>query len=95
VQVSVGRGIMLMYYREYRSLENIGIDWGISESQACRIVNKIEKVLTKYKLFQLPSKKDISQNTFEILLVDVTESPIQRPKKNKNNGTVVKRKNTH
>jgi hypothetical protein len=86
--------LMLSYYREYRTMENTGIDWGLSEAQTCRIINKIENILTKNKLFQLPPKKEIQESQFEIVLVDVTESPIQRPKKNKTLGTLVNTKNT-
>ncbi len=85
--------LMLSYYREYRTMENTRIDWGISEAQTCRIINKIENILTKNKLFQLPPKKEIQESQFEIVLVDVTESPIQRPKKNKKPGTQVSTKN--
>jgi len=33
----------------------------------------------------LPSKKELRESDFEIILVDCTESPIQRPKKNRGN----------
>ena len=85
--------LMLSYYREYRTMENTGIDWGLSEAQTCRIINKIENILTKNKLFQLPPKKEIQESQFEVVLVDVTESPIQRPKKNKDRGTLESTKN--
>lgn len=79
--------LMLSYYREYRTMENTGIDWGVSEAQTCRIINKMEKILTQYKLFQLPAKKELQETDFEVVLVDVTESPVQRPKKNRDTGT--------
>jgi hypothetical protein len=87
--------LMLMYYREYRTMENVGIDWNLSESQVCRIINRIELILTKNKLFQLPTKKEIQETNFEVVLVDVTESPIQRPKKNKEIGILENKENTH
>ena len=85
--------LMLMYYREYRTMENVGLDWNISEAQTCRIINKIEKILTKNKLFQLPTKKELQETNFEVVLIDVTESPIQRPKKNKDYGSQVRKGN--
>ena len=87
--------MMLMYYREYRTFLHISSDYGISETQCWRIVTSLEKLLIKSKLFHLPGKKALQQaNSFEIVLVDVAESPIERPKKNKENTTQGKRKNT-
>jgi hypothetical protein len=75
--------VMLGYYREYRTMFHIGIDIGVSESTVCRIIMKIEDILIKDKLFQLPPKKSISNMKIEAIIVDATELTIQRPKKNK------------
>lgn len=74
----------LMYWREYRTQFHIGIDYGISESRVCRIIQKIENILSTSKKFELPKKKKGSSGkmSFEVVLVDATESPIERPKKN-------------
>ncbi len=37
--------LTLQYLREYRTYYHIGKDWKISESNACRIVLKIENIL--------------------------------------------------
>ena len=85
--------MMLMYYREYRTFLHISSDYGISETQCWRIVTSLEQLLIKSKLFHLPGKKVLAQaNSFEIVLVDVAESPIERPKKNKENTIQGKRK---
>jgi len=75
----------LMYWREYRTQFHIGIDYGISESQVSRIIRKIEDILSGSKKFQLPIKKKKSSEkmSFEVILVDATETPIERPKKNR------------
>lgn len=87
--------MMLMYYREYRTFLHISSDYGISETQCWRIITSLEQLLIKSKLFHLPGKKVLQDaNSFEIVLVDVTESPIERPKKNKENTTLEKRKST-
>ena len=87
--------MMLMYYREYRTFLHIGSDYGISEAQCWRIITSLEQLLIKSKLFHLPGKKVLQQaNSFEIVLVDVAESPIERPKKNKENIIQGKRKHT-
>lgn len=87
--------MMLMYYREYRTFLHISSDYDISETQCWRIITSLEQLLIKSKLFHLPGKKVLQQaNSFEIILVDVAESPIERPKKNNENTTPEKRKGT-
>lgn len=75
--------LMLMYYREYRSQFHIGVTYGISESRVCEIISEIESILLSDKRFHLPGKKELlkPENNFEVVLVDVTESPVERPKK--------------
>jgi len=87
--------MMLMYYRAYRTFFYIGASYGVSESQAWRIIITQEKILIKSKLFHLPGKKVLTQaNTFEVVIVDVVESPVERPKKNSGNIILAKRKDT-
>jgi len=76
--------LMLMYYREYRTQFHIGLTYGISESRVCEIIKETESILIQDKRFHLPGKKALlnSDNNFEVILIDVTESPIERPKKN-------------
>lgn len=76
--------MMLMYYREYRTFFHISITYGISEPQTGRIIRQMEDLLIKNKLFHLPGKKELlkDENEFEVVLVDVTETAIERPKKN-------------
>jgi len=76
---------MLEYYREYRTLRHMGIDYGISEGQASKVVKDVEIVLIKSGKFSLPSKRVLydTDNTIEFISIDATESQIQRPKKSK------------
>lgn len=84
--------MMLMYYREYRTFLHISSDYGISETQCWRIITDLERMLIKSKLFHLPGKKVLEQaGSFEVIVVDVAESPIERPKKN-NVGIIQERK---
>ncbi|ACK72316.1 transposase, IS4 family protein [Gloeothece citriformis PCC 7424] len=75
--------MMLQYLREYRTYYHIGKDWKISESSVCRIVHKIENLLIKSRQFRLPGKKELwqSQRQEELVVMDVMESQIERPKK--------------
>jgi len=88
---------MLEYYREYRTLYHMGIDYGISEGQASKVVRDVESVLIKSGKFSLPSKRVLyeADSEIEFVIIDATESPIQRPKKSKSTTIQGKRNNTH
>jgi len=76
--------IMLMYYREYRTFFHVGASYGLSETQCWRIVTTIESILIASEVFHLPGKKKLTGGGIlsEVVIVDVSESPIERPKKN-------------
>jgi hypothetical protein len=73
----------LKYLREYRTMESIGADYIVSKSTICESIQWVENTLAKDKTFKLPGKKVLKEtsDTIEYIIVDVTESPIQRPKK--------------
>src|SRR4051812_39920429 len=75
--------MMLMYHREYRTFLHIGTDYGISESQCRRIVTDLENILIQSHAFCLPGKKALTASNvkWSVVLVDVGESPVERPKK--------------
>ena len=88
---------MLEYYREYRTLYHMGIDYGISEGQASKVVRDVESVLIKSGKFSLPSKRVLyeADNEIEFIIIDATESPIERPKKSKETIIQGKRDSIH
>ncbi|MEO0012591.1 MAG: hypothetical protein RLZZ535_980 [Cyanobacteriota bacterium] len=75
--------VTLEYWREYRTYFHIGVSWGVDESTIFRIVRKIEKMLLRSGLFNLPGKKILTTKDarIEVVVVDVTEHGIERPKK--------------
>ena len=83
----------LEYIREYRTYLHIATSYGLAESNAFEIIRWVENVLIKSKEFRLPGRKALlkSDNEFEVILIDATESPIERPKKNSVDSTRVKR----
>ena len=87
----------LMYWREYRTEFHIAQSYGISEATVCRTIQKVENTLVRSGKFRLPGKKALqasdqaSDTIFEVVLVDVSEQPIERPKKAKNGITAAKR----
>ena len=83
----------LMYWREYRTEFHIGIAYSISEATVCRTIRKVENVLMKSGEFRLPGRKALqpSDTLIEVVLIDATEQPIERPKKSNVGTTAVKR----
>lgn len=73
----------LNYWREYRTEFHIGITYGVSEATVCRTIQKVENALMKSGVFRLPGKKALQGNDtlIEVVLIDATEQPIERPKK--------------
>jgi hypothetical protein len=73
----------LKYLREYRTMESIGADYGVSKSTVCESIQWVENTLAKDRTFKLPGKRILKKppDAIEYVIVDVTESPIQRPKK--------------
>jgi hypothetical protein len=86
----------LMYWREYRTEFHIGLTYGVSEATVCRTIKKIENVLVKSGEFRLPGRKALqpSDTLIEVVLIDATEQPIERPKKNKNDTTAARKSGT-
>jgi len=72
----------LEYLREYRTYAHIAPSYDLSESQIYRIVKWVEDVLIKSGKFRLPGKGALLSGDIEIETKDVTECPIERPKKN-------------
>ena len=74
----------LEYLREYRTYFHISKSYNLSESNAYKIIKWVEDTLIKSKIFSLPGRKALLKNDMEheIILVDASETLIQRPKKN-------------
>jgi transcriptional antiterminator len=88
--------MVIMYWREYRDQEHLAIDYGISQSTVSRTIREIEDILIKSGQFSLPGRKSLrtKDGEYELVIVDVCETPTERPKKNKSESTVVKRNDT-
>jgi len=75
----------LEYWREYRTYAHIAASYGVHESNMYRLIKWVEDVLIKDGTFSLPGKKALlkSDVEYEVVLVDVTETPVERPKRGK------------
>ena len=51
--------IMLSYYKEYRTMQNMAFDYNVSKSTICESIQWVENTLMKSGSFNLPSKKDL------------------------------------
>ena len=88
--------IMLGYYHDYRTMENIAFDYGISKSTVYESIRWVENTLINSRKFSLPSKRSLTSNLdIDVVLVDATECEIERPQKNKSSITPARRKDIH
>jgi len=86
----------LKYLRQYVTQKELAYEFEIGEATVHDTIVWVENVLIKEGTFSLPGKKKLLEDDrIEIVLVDVTECPVERPKKNKENGTLEKRKDIH
>jgi hypothetical protein len=83
----------LEYWREYRTFFHIAKSWGLHESSAWRTIRRVEDILTKSRAFKLPGKKVLqpADHEIEFVVVDVAETPVERPKKSKKLTTAARR----
>ena len=76
--------LTLEYLREYRTQFHIAAAYGVGERTAGRVIRWVEDTLVKDGTFSLPGRKELlkSDTAVEVVLIDATETPAQRPKKN-------------
>lgn len=75
--------LALSYWREYRTEFHIAASYGVHESTANRVISKVEDVLMASGKFSLPKRRDVAETEWTVVLVDVTETPIERPQKSR------------
>ena len=85
----------LKYWRQYITQLELAFEFDVGEATVHDTIEWVEDVLIKSGKYALPGKKALLEdNDIEIILVDVTESPIERPKKNRGDGIQAKRNDT-
>jgi len=82
--------LALEYWREYRTFRHMSNDHQISKTEINRAVMWVEEVLSKSEEFKLSDIKERfaakkedeedGEDEAEIILIDVEEQPIERPK---------------
>ena len=87
--------LALEYWRQYITFAELGFNYGVAESTAHDITVWVENTLIKCGGFKLPGKKALLEDgELQIVLLDVMESQIERPKKNKKPTIQARRKST-
>lgn len=87
--------LTLKYYRYYVTQKALAFEFGVGEATVCDTIRWVEDALIKDGTFSLPGKKTLLEDDgIEVILVDVTECPIERPQKNSESTILAKRKGT-
>jgi hypothetical protein len=88
--------LSLQYWREYRTYFHLSVSWGVSEATVCRIVKRVEAILIQAQCLHLPGRKKLRQADapYEVVIVDASEMPIERPKKNSGAATAARKSAT-
>jgi len=76
--------IALIYMREYRTMHSIAVDYGVSKNEVWKVIHWVENVLIAADFLHIAGKKALLKPdaSMDVILIDVTECEIERPKKN-------------
>ena len=76
--------VTLGYYHDCRTMQNIAFDYDVSKSRISDAVKWVEQTLVRDGTFALPSKRALvnAGSDIAVVIVDATERPTERPKKN-------------
>ena len=90
--------LALEYWREYRSFRHMANDHQISKSKINEAVMWVENVLSESEEFKLKELKERFKpgegSSIEVILIDVEEQPIERPKYNQKDSYSGKKNST-
>jgi hypothetical protein len=72
----------LKYLRQYVTQKELAYEFEVGEATVHDTIVWVENTLVKDEKFKLPGKKVLLEDeSIDVILVDVTECPIERPKK--------------
>ena len=88
--------LALQFWREYRTHYHLAIEWQVAENTVRRTLQRVEDTLVKSGAFALPGRRKVGgvESHWQVLVVDVTESPVERPKKSSAPATRARRSAT-
>ncbi len=75
--------LTLQFWREYRAYHHLAFEWDVGENTVCRTIRRVEAALIKSGAFALPGRRKAggAGQAWEVVVLDVTEHPVERPKK--------------
>ena len=83
--------IALEYWREYRTMRHMAFDYNMPVSTLCDCITWVEDILSRSEKFKIPELKEKFKQREEdgdpirVVLIDVEEQPIERPKEDQKN----------
>jgi hypothetical protein len=85
--------LMLQYWREYRSMEHLAYEYNTVKSYIHKVTEWSEDTLARDGTYRLQGKKVLvdKEHAPRVVAIDVTEHPIEHPKKNRTQ-TILERK---
>ena len=92
--------IALEYWREYRAMRQMAFDYNMPVSTLCNCITWVEDVLSASSKFQIQNLKEKFKHRenegdpIRVVLIDVEEQPIERPKENQQHHYSGKKNNT-
>jgi len=88
--------IALQYWREYRTYRHIAFDYDVGKTAIGDSVKWVEDTLVADGSFSLPAKRTIEKynDDIEIIVVDVTEQEVERPKRGRKDGIPARKSDT-
>ena len=87
--------LSMKYWRQYVTQKELAYEFEVGEATTHDVIVWVEDTLAKSGKFALPGKKALLEDAeIEIVLVDVLESLVERPKKNNGDGIQGKRSDT-
>ena len=75
--------LTLQFWREYRTQYHLAMEWQVAENTVRRTIERVENTLIKSGAFALPARPKTggAEQEWSVVIVDVTERPVERPKK--------------
>lgn len=74
--------LTLKYNRQYVTQKELAFEFEVGEATVCDTIKWVENTLVKDGTFSLPGKKALLEDDgIEVVLIDVTECTVERPKK--------------
>ena len=91
IDVGLKLVIALEYWREYRTMRHMAFDYNMPLSTLCNCITWVEDILSQseeFKIVELKEKfkqREDDGDPIRVVLIDVEEQPIERPKENQEN----------